>query len=77
MSKEYVIGLSVGFALVLAPLFAFGCIEDDWVKGARMRMSVGSLVSALGSVILLAKATRRLLIDRHRRLKGDTDVLCR
>lgn len=75
MSKEHVIGFSVGFVLVLTPVFALGWIDDDWLRGARISISLESWASALGSAALVARATRRLLITQDRQQKGSADVL--
>lgn len=75
MSKEYVIGFSVGLVPVLAPIFIFRWTDGDWLRGALISISLGSWVSALGYVPLLAKAMRRLLSDRDRRQKGSANVL--
>lgn len=75
MSKDYVIGFSVGFMLVLAPIFVFRWTDGDWLRGALISINLGSWVSALGYVGLLAKAMRRLLSDRDRRQRRSADFL--
>ena len=75
MNKEYVFGFGVGLLLVLAPLLALGWIGGDWLRGAVISMNLGSWVSALGSMALLAKAARRWICDRARQREGGTDVL--
>jgi len=75
MNKEYVFGFGVGLVFVLAPLVAFGRIGGDWLRGGVISMNLGSWVSTLGTVALLAGAARRWLRDRVRRREGSTDVL--
>lgn len=55
MNKEQFIRFGVGFALVTLPVFILGCLNGEWLRGARIAMDISLWVSSTAILFAMLK----------------------